>query len=464
MDLQFLGATGTVTGSKYLVTSGGRHVLVDCGLFQGAKDLRRRNWDRLPVSPPDLDAVVLTHAHIDHSGYLPLLIRDGFAGRVFCTEATRDLCSILLPDCGYLQEEDADYARRKRYSRHHPPEPLYTQRDAERALQRFTALPWETEHYLGGGLWARFSRAGHILGAAVVHVRDAETSIVFSGDLGRYCDPVMVPPTPAGRADYLVVESTYGDRSHGDADPARELAVVVRRTAERGGVILVPTFAVGRAQTLLYLLQKLKSDRAIPDIPVFLNSPMAVDVTDVFCRHRVDHKLDPATCHATCHAATMISTVEDSRALNERSGPMMILSASGMLTGGRVLHHLKSFAPDPRNTVLLVGYQAAGTRGAALLAGARTLRVHGADVDVRAEVVAMSNLSAHADAEEILRWLRGFEAAPLRTYVTHGESTASAALAARIERELGWTCELPAYRQHVSLGREAGSGALRATA
>jgi metallo-beta-lactamase family protein len=403
------------------------------------------------VAPADVDAVVLTHAHIDHSGYVPLLVKNGFAGRVFCTEATRDLCAVLLPDSGHLQEEDADYANRKHFTKHDPAKPLYTQREAERSLDSFTSLPWEAEHYLGGGLWLRFSRAGHILGAASVHLRDPETRIVFSGDLGRYGDAVMVPPSAPGRADFVVVESTYGDRLHGDADPAAELAVVVRRTAARGGVLLVPTFAVGRAQTLLYLVQRLKAEGAIPDIPVFLNSPMAVDVTELFCRHRVDHRLDPAACRATCHAATMVSTVDESRALNERRGPMMVLSASGMLTGGRVLHHLKAFAPDPRNTVLLVGYQAAGTRGAALLGGARTLRVHGSDVEVRAEVVGMGNLSAHADAAEIVTWLRGFEDAPRRTFITHGEPAASAALKSRIERELGWSCEVPKFRRLVSL-------------
>jgi metallo-beta-lactamase family protein len=415
------------------------------------------NWEPLPVAPRDIDAVVLTHAHVDHSGYLPLLVKNGFAGRIFCTEATRDLCSILLPDSGHLQEEDAEYANRKHFTKHEPATALYTQRDAERALGSFTALPWEVEHYLGGGLWVRFSRAGHILGAALVHLRDTESRMLFSGDLGRYSDPVMAPPSPVRRADFLVVESTYGDRSHGDSDPAEDLAVAVRRTAARRGVLLVPTFAVGRAQTLLYLVQKLKADKTIPDIPVFVNSPMAIDVTDLFCRHRVDHKLDPATCRATCHAATMVSTVEDSRALNERSGPMMILSASGMLTGGRILHHLKAFAPDPRNTILLVGYQAAGTRGAALQNGARTLRVHGREVDVGAEVVTMSNLSAHADAGEILTWLRGFESAPQRTFITHGEPAAASALKLRIERELGWKCELPKYRQLVHLSGETRS-------
>lgn len=475
MDLTFLGATGTVTGSKYLVTSGTRRILVDCGLFQGLKDLRSRNWAPLLVRPSEIDAVVLTHAHLDHSGYLPLLVKNGFGGQVFCSSATRDLCSILLPDSGHLQEEDAAYANRKRYSKHHPAEPLYTQRDAEAALERLSPIEWERDHYLGDGINLRLSPAGHILGAALVRLEDRDTSILFSGDLGRLDDPTMIAPSPAGMADYLVVESTYGDRIHDARDPGAQLAEIVSRTVARGGVVVIPAFAVGRAQTLLYFFQKLEAEGAIPDVPIFLNSPMATEVTDIFCRHRSEHRLSPEVCRSTCHVATAVRSADDSRELDARRGPMIIISASGMLTGGRVLHHVKAFGPDPRNTIVLVGYQAAGTRGAALARGDKTLRIHGQDVQIRAEIAALHNLSAHADASEILTWLGSFEAPPAATFITHGEPDASLALKRRIEGELGWSCAIPEYLERISLapgrahtgperGPRAGAGAQAAAA
>ncbi len=461
MNLTFLGAAGTVTGSKYLLTSGTRKLLIDCGLFQGVKELRQRNWLPLSVHASEIDAVVLTHAHLDHSGYLPLLVRNGFAGCVFSSAATRALSALLLADSGHLQEEDAAYANKRRFSKHQPAKPLYGVADAHAALGRFTPIEWEKPHYLGGGFHVRLYPAGHILGAALVHVTDGDTSILFSGDLGRPNDPITVAPAHAPRADYLVVESTYGNRVHQSAEPEKEIAEVVRRTAARGGVVVVPAFAVGRAQTLLFYIQRLKRDHQIPDVPVFLNSPMAADVTDIFCEYRPEHRLDPATCQATCNAATFVRDVEESRALNARRGPMIIISASGMLTGGRVLHHLKAFAPDPRNTILLVGYQGEGTRGAALVQGAKSLRIHGEDVRVAAEVVQLSNLSAHADAPEIVDWLRGFDGAPKTTFITHGEPAASQALQERIERELGWKCKRPELGESVNLdaaaSRSAGS-------
>jgi metallo-beta-lactamase family protein len=457
MKITFLGATGTVTGSKYLVTSGSKRILIDCGLFQGLKELRLRNWAPLPVRPQDVDAVVLTHAHLDHSGYLPLLIKHGFGGRIFCSSATRDLCAVLLPDSGHLQEEDAAYANRKRYSKHHPAEPLYTQQDAEAALARFSPIEWEREHSLGDGLSVRLSPAGHILGSALVLVKDRDTSVLFSGDLGRLNDPVMVRPSQIRAADHLVIESTYGDRLHDAVDPGEELAKIISRTVSRGGVVIVPAFAVGRAQTLLYYVQKLKAAGAIPDVPVFLNSPMATNVTELFCRHRSEHRLDPETCSATCHAAIGVRTATDSRELDARRGPMIIISASGMLTGGRVLHHVRTFGPDPKNTIILVGYQAAGTRGASLAQGSRRLRIHGEDIDVRAEIATLHNLSAHADAAEIITWLRGFETPPITTFITHGEPSASQSLKHRIEAELGFRCRVPTYLETATL--EAGARA-----
>lgn len=451
MEITFLGANGTVTGSKYLVTVRGRRVLVDCGLFQGPRELRERNWQPLPVRAESIDAVVLTHAHLDHSGYLPLLVRDGFAGRIFCSPATRDLSGLLLPDSGHLQEEDADHANRHGYSKHKPARPLYTEADARRALDRFTAIDWDEPHYLGAGLCARLRSAGHILGAATVEIDDGQRRVLFSGDLGRPDDPVCNPPAPIDEADYLVVESTYGDRIHPHDDLLHVLGDVIRRTALRGGVVLFPAFAVGRAQALLYYVQRLRSMGAIPDIPVFVDSPMATNATEIYCRYRSEHRLTPSECHATCSAATYVRDAAESRALCERDGPMLVISASGMLTGGRVLHHLKARAPDPRSTILCAGYQGAGTRGAALVAGARTVRLFGEDVSVKAEVVQIEGLSAHADAAQIVDWLRALKTPPRTTFVTHGEPVAAAALSARVHRELGWRCTVPKYLDRVEL-------------
>lgn len=451
MDITFLGATGTVTGSKYLVSTGSRRVLVDCGLFQGPSELRRRNWQPLPVRPDSIDAVVLTHAHLDHSGYLPVLVRQGYRGRVFSTSATRDLCELLLPDSGRLQEEDAEHANRHGYSKHRPAQPLYSEEDARAALGLFTAVDWEQPHYLGGGLTMRFRPAGHILGAATLEIDDGRRSVLFSGDLGRPDDPICVAPARVRRADYVVVESTYGDRVHPREAVQEQLREIIQRTALRGGVVIVPAFAVGRAQAFLHFVAQLKAARAIPDIPVFVNSPMATNATAIYCRYREEHRLDDATCHATCSAATYVRDPSESRALNERRGPMIIISASGMLTGGRVLHHIKAFGPNARNTILLAGYQGAGTRGAALAGGERVLRIHGASVVVRAEVAQMQGLSAHADASQIIEWLRGFDAPPRTTFVTHGEPAASANLAGRVTRELGWRCDVPEYLARVEL-------------
>lgn len=461
MEIQFLGATGTVTGSKYLLTANGRHVLVDCGLFQGPRELRQRNWEPLPVRAGSIDAVVLTHAHLDHTGYLPLLVRDGYAGCVFSSKATRDLCGLLLPDSGRLQEEDAEHATWHGYSRHRPAHPLYTERDARVALERFAPIDWEKPHYLGGGLTVRLRPAGHILGAATVAIDDGQRSIVFSGDLGRPDDAVCLPPAEVRRADYVVVESTYGDRTHPQEDVEQQLGNIIRRTASRGGVVLVPAFAVGRAHAILYYVQRLKAARAIPDIPVFINSPMATNAAELYCRYHSEHRLSPDECHATCGAATYVRDAAESRALNERRGPMIIISASGMLTGGRVLHHVKAFAPDPRNTIVCVGYQGAGTRGAALVGGARTLRVHGEDVPVRAEVIQLEGLSAHADAAQIVAWLRGFEVPPRKTFITHGEPAAAQALAERIGRDLGWSCFVPSYLDRLELDVTAAPDAPR---
>ncbi len=451
MELTFLGATGTVTGSKYLLNSGSKRILIDCGLFQGLKQLRLKNWAKLPINPKDVDAVVLTHAHIDHTGYLPLFVKNGFSGKVYCSEATRDLCEILLPDSAHLQEEEAEYANRRGFSKHHPALPLYTKEDAQRALELLTPVDFEQDVDLGDGLTVRFSPNGHILGSAFVRIHNQKTSILFSGDIGRPNDILMKAPVRIKQADYLVVESTYGNRLHDLGDPQVKLAAVINQTAKRKGVVVIPVFAVGRAQELLYYIHLLKSSGAIPDVPVYLNSPMAVDATEIFHNHRGEHRLTPEQCSALCHTAHMVNSVEESKRLNETKGPMIILSASGMASGGRVVHHLKAFAPNPNNTILFVGFQAAGTRGAAMLAGVESIKIHGEYVPVRANVEYISNLSAHADYSEILDWLRGFETPPKKTFITHGEPIAADAMRIHIEEELHWQVIVPDYLETVSL-------------
>lgn len=451
MQLQFLGATGTVTGSKYLLRHEGVTLLVDCGLFQGYKQLRLRNWAPMPVPAAGIDAIVLTHAHIDHSGYVPLLARQGFKGKVYCSEATYALCRILLPDSGHLQEEEAEYANRRGYSKHKPALPLYTREDAERCLKQFAPRPYAAPWSPAPGLQARMDPSGHMLGSAFVKIDDGRRSILFSGDIGRPNDLVLAAPARVPGADYAVVESTYGDRQHESSDPLLKLGEVINRTAARGGVVVIPAFAVGRAQNLLYCIHLLKERGVIHHLPVYLDSPMAIDATRIYHAHRSEHRLSPEQCEAMCHAATIVNKPEDSRALSARRGPMVIISASGMATGGRVVHHLKAFAPDRRNTILFAGYQAGGTRGAAILQGATSVRIHGEDVPIRAEVATLDSLSAHADAGEILQWLRGFGTPPRQTFITHGEPTAADAMRSRIEHEMGWPCRVPDYLETVEL-------------
>ena len=452
MDIQFLGATGTVTGSKYLVRAGSRAILIDCGLFQGFKQLRLRNWAHLPINPGEIDAVILTHAHVDHSGYLPLLIKNGYSGPVYCSRATRELCEILLPDSGYLQEEEAKFANRQAYSKHHPALPLYTRADAEHALRSLNPVDFEHVIDIGGSATFRLSPAGHILGASLVSLTAGNRLMVFSGDLGRPNDAIMKAPASIERADYLVIESTYGNRLHSSEDPARVLGEVLTRTFARGGVVVIPAFAVGRTQTLLYYIAQLKATGTIPvSTPVYLNSPMAVNATRIFHRRRAEHRLSPEQCDATCGAAHIVNSAEESESLNSKTGPMIIVSASGMATGGRVVHHIKAFAPDARNTILFAGYQAGGTRGAAMLGGAESVKIHGAYVPVRAEVVNLDMLSAHADYSETLAWLAHFRAPPRTTFITHGEPDAADALRLHITERLGWPCQVPEYRETVAL-------------
>lgn len=452
MKLSFLGATGTVTGSKYLVEHEGLKILVDCGLFQGIKEHRRRNWEPLPVNPKEIDALILTHAHIDHSGYIPLLVKGGFRGKIYATQASIDLCSILLPDCGYLQEEEARRANRYGYSKHHPAKPLYSRDDAEGALDSFESLPFGEPHFLSDDFSFSFSRAGHILGSAIVTIKAGKRTLVFSGDLGRPADPMMKPPVFIQNADYLVLESTYGNRLHDKTDPTEKIGEIVRTTLGRGGSVIIPAFAVGRAQSILYHLYRLKQAKQIPaQVPIYLDSPMSIDATEIMQDNARELRLTPEECEGTCKVATYIQTSAESRNLNQNHVPCIILSASGMMTGGRILHHLKEYAPDHRNTILLSGYQAEGTRGARLLNGERELKIHGEMVQVNAQVESLSNTSAHADYEEILSWLGHFRKPPLRVFLTHGSPESAAFLKERIETIYGWPVTIPEYLQKEDL-------------
>ena len=450
MKLSFLGAAGTVTGSRYLVEHRGRKLLVDCGLFQGWKALRELNWEPPPFRPRDIDAVLLTHAHLDHSGALPLLVRQGFTGPVLATPATADVCRLLLPDSAHIQEEDAAFANRHHTSKHHPAQPLYTMDDAQRALNHFEPLPPHQRTEVLPGLTAELRRAGHILGASSLALEADGRTLLFSGDLGRPDDPLMRAPEGAPRADWIVIESTYGDRLHSPEDPMAALAEVITRTAARGGTVLVPAFAVGRAQLLLLMVHRLRQQGAIPALPVFLDSPMAIDMTALYQHYPQEHRLSPQECAGMCTVARMARTPQESRALSSARYPSVVVSASGMATGGRVLHHLAARLPDHRNTVVLVGFQAGGTRGARLQAGERSLRMFGQDVPVKAEVVSLGGLSAHADAAQLLQWLRS-TSRPRRVFITHGEPAAADALRQRIERELGWPATVPLMGRTVEL-------------
>lgn len=448
--LSFLGAIDTVTGSRYLVSDSGTRVLVDCGLFQGPKKLRERNWAPPPFDAASLDAVILTHAHIDHSGYLPRLCNAGFTGPVYCTRGTRDLLQLLLPDAGHLQEEEAERANRRGYTRHRPALPLYTSADAERCLSQLVPVGFHAAFAPARDMSAAFSRAGHIVGSACVSLRTGTTTLAFSGDVGRPADPIMNPPEPLGPADYLVVESTYGDRRHPADDPAA-LARVIAETIARRGTVVIPAFAVGRAQHLLHLIAELRAGDRIPNCPVFLDSPMAIDATELFYKHAGDHALSRAQCAAMGSIARYAHTPDDSKAIDRTGGPMIVISASGMCTGGRVLHHLRRFLPDELSTILFVGYQAAGTRGRSLIDGAPELKLLGEYVPVRARIAQLDGLSAHADYAELIDWLRASRIAPRGVFVTHGEPAASDAFRRRLRDAFGWNVRVPDIGETVRL-------------
>ncbi|MDP1655616.1 MAG: MBL fold metallo-hydrolase [Hylemonella sp.] len=446
VNITFLGGADTVTGSKYLVRHDKQSLLVDCGLFQGYKQLRLRNWSPLPVAPNQIDAVVLTHAHLDHSGYLPLLAREGFEGHVYATPGTRDLCAILLPDSGHIQEEDAAFANRHGFSKHTPALPLYTRQDALNSLSLIKTTDYGHTFQPIPGWRATFSRAGHILGAASLLLEVAGRRILFSGDLGRSDDFLMNPPDRAPAADTVLIESTYGDREHPEEDVLAELGPALHRVAARGGVAVLPVFAVGRAQAILHAIAELKARGDIPtSLPVFLDSPMAIHSTHLVEHYPHEHRLTNKQVRALTHCATMVNTPDESKALGRRHGPMVILAASGMATGGRVLHHLALHAGNHRNMIILTGFQAPGTRGATLSSGAKSVRIHGQDVSVNAEVVQLQSASAHADASQLMDWLRTMPERPDQVYIVHGEMGPSDELRKRIKHELGWRAMVPEH-------------------
>jgi len=460
--LQFLGAAGTVTGSKYLVETGKVRFLVDCGMFQGAKKLRLMNWSSPPVPVSSIGQILTTHAHIDHIGMLPVFVREGFQGPVWSTPATVELTELSLIDSAHLQEEDARFANKMGFSKHTPALPLYTTQDAEHAIEHLRALPYEKDLDLDGSAKIRFRDAGHILGSAMLDARidlgGKPLRVLFSGDLGRYNALILPDPSPVDQVDYLIVESTYGDRKHPAERTFEEVAGIVNETARRGGMLVVPAFAVGRTQTLLYVLRDLKARDMIPDLPVYVDSPMAVHVSKLFCKYVDDLDQDARAVYRSTHEYPTVcpnmhyvETKEESQKINDLRFPAIVISASGMATGGRILHHLKHRLPDPRNTVLFIGFQSSGTRGQLLKDGAKEIKIHGEMVPVRAQIRSMESFSGHADCDEIMRWLRGFKSAPKRTFIVHGEPESSKALEHQIRSTLGWQTHIPEYLETVSL-------------
>lgn len=480
-SITFLGAAQTVTGSKYVLDTGTAKVLIDAGLFQGLKELRERNWQDLPIATRELDAIVLTHAHLDHCGYLPRLVAQGFRGRVFCTAGTKDLCGLVLPDSGRIQEEDAANANRHRYSKHDVALPLYTEADALNAVALLQPVGYDRPIPVADGIEVEFINAGHLLGSAYARIRTRDRTILFGGDLGRFGRPVLPDPTTVERADYLLVESTYGNRVHDADDDGEQLAMLIRETAERGGKMIVPAFAIGRVEELLYWIKRLEEEQRVPVLPVYVDSPMAVEALGHYTQRlaELDPELQPEhvdqvaphgpaahepperrrrqarqerdVCAFCTQRFRTIGSAQQSKELTASRVPSIVISASGMATGGRVLHHLKAALPDPRNTVVFAGFQAEGTRGRRLVDGEREVKIHGQVIPVNARVARLDSMSAHADSEEILRWLRGFTAPPRRTFLVHGEPPAMEALKSRVTADLRWNVHMPTWRERVDL-------------
>ncbi len=454
--LTFLGAAGTVTGSKHLIDLGSHRVLIDGGLLQGLKELRLRNWAAFPIDPKRIDAVILTHAHLDHCGYLPRLVGAGFHGRIFCTPGTRDLCTLVLPDSAHIQEEDARHANRHGYSKHAPALPLYTELDAARALTQLQPVGYDRPIPVVPGVEVEFINAGHLLGSAYARVRIGDKTILFGGDLGRYSRPILPDPSPVDSADVLLVESTYGDRLHEQDDGGARLAAIVNASVARGGKLIVPSFAIGRVEEVIYWLKHLEQARRIPVLPVYVDSPMAAGALQFYTQrlNELDPDMKPAerdVCAFCTARMTIVATPQESASLVASQGPAIVIAASGMATGGRVLHHLAAGLPDAKNTVLFVGYQAAGTRGRGLADGAKQVKLLGQSVPVHARVERLDSMSAHADAGEIMRWLSNFKKPPAMTYLVHGEPAALEALQARVKGELGWPVHVAAYLERVDL-------------
>jgi metallo-beta-lactamase family protein len=447
MKIKFLGAAGTVTGSKYLLSTNTRNYLIDCGLFQGLKDLRQKNWNNFELSPSEIDAVILTHAHIDHTGYIPKLVSLGFKGPIYCSYGTFELSKILLLDSGYLQEEEARYANAKGYSKHKPALPLYTREDAKESLAYFKPINFHQPTKLFDNDKITLSRAGHILGASCVLLEAASRKIVFSGDVGRYNDLIMRSPEPLPDADYLIIESTYGDRDHEDEDLSKRFANIINAAEKNNGVILIPAFAVGRAQHILHLIHELKRLKKISDINTYLDSPMAINATDLYCDYHNEHRLTDLACQQMFSGAIIAKTPEESKAINSVRGSKIIISASGMLSGGRVLHHLAHYISDPNNVIVIVGFQAIGTRGRALLDGVPQLKMFGEYFRVEAKIEYISGLSAHADRNELIRWLKESPIKHPKVFVTHGEPKASQAFADLLREVFHWQVLIPSHNE-----------------
>ncbi len=459
--IKFCGAAGTVTGSRHLLELNGQKLLIDCGLFQGKKSNRLKNWEPFLVPPANIDKVFLTHAHIDHTGYLPRITREGFSGPIYCTHATKELCEILLMDSAHIQEEDARWANKKGYSKHKPALPLFTTEDAEKTISQLVPVHFGDDLFIADDVRVKWRAAGHILGASIIDVKimdgDESKKILFSGDLGRANELVLPSPSQAFEVDYLVLESTYGDRLHEDFDPHGQLERVVNESVERGGVLLIPAFSVGRTQTVLYILRQLEEDGRIPKLPVYVDSPMAIEATEIF-KHRIPDlnlstridKIEGKDIFQTSNICFCKSR-QESMEINDEKGPAIIISASGMVTAGRIVHHMSRRLRDPKNTVLFVGYQAAGTRGRTILDGRESVKIHGNQVPIHAHIESISGFSGHADYNEILAWLLGFNRAPKQTFLVHGEPEASAALAEKIHEQFGWNVTVPEFGQSFEL-------------
>jgi metallo-beta-lactamase family protein len=458
-SLSFLGAARTVTGSKYLLEIDSRRILVDCGQFQGLAELRRRNWAAFPVHPESVDAVVLTHAHIDHSGLLPRFVANGFKGRIICTAGTLDLCSLVLPDAGRLQEEEAKLANRRGYSKHTPALPLFTEADAQQALAQFQTVPFATPVEVAPGIQAEFINAGHLLGSAFVRVSrtsGAGHRVLFGGDLGRYNRPVLPDPQPAPEAETLLLESTYGDREHPDGDELGTLERIINETTERGGRVIIPAFAVGRVEELLYWLKRLEDQKRLKPVPVFVDSPMAVGALNFYEKHNRELDADVQSRRADVSAFSVkrleaVASPNQSKKITASRGAAIVISASGMAEGGRVLHHLAACLPDPRNAIVFVGFQAEGTRGRQLIEGAKAVKIHGEMIGVSAQIAQLNSMSAHADAREIVDWLRTCPKPPAMTYLVHGEPHAQDTLKERIVSTFAWAVHIPHHGEKVEV-------------